>query len=59
MSHPSEERKEEDGDYYYYCVFFQGNPGSSGLKGEGGDPGPQVKNLKIKSFKYIFLCQIM
>lgn len=22
---------------------FQGNPGSTGLKGESGDPGPQVK----------------
>lgn len=25
------------------CVF-QGNPGSPGHKGEGGDPGPQVKH---------------
>lgn len=25
--------------------MFQGNPGSPGLKGEGGDPGPQVKTL--------------
>ena len=22
--------------------LLQGNPGSSGFKGEGGDPGPQV-----------------
>lgn len=34
---------------YDYCVFFQGNPGGNGLKGESGDPGPQVKNTELTS----------
>lgn len=25
-----------------YFISLQGLPGNSGLKGEGGDPGPQV-----------------
>lgn len=29
------------------CVFPQGMPGPAGLKGESGDPGPQVSDTAV------------
>lgn len=42
-----------DGDLF----VFQGNPGSSGLKGERGDPGPQVLMLSFSNVNSEFRVQ--
>lgn len=40
-----------------FLFVFQGNPGSSGLKGERGDPGPQVLMLSFSNVNSEFRVQ--
>lgn len=37
----------EQRNHLIYVVFPQGMPGPAGLKGEGGDPGPQVSDIAV------------